>query len=403
MPSYIYIARDNRGNILRGTCRAESRTAVSARLRQMGYRSVAVSEKARALFSEKRKRITTDDLVSFCQQFSVMYGAGLSLGACLSSLAQESASERLQKVLGDILRDVESGRSLSAAMRKHGGVFSEFFLNMIEAGETGGTLENSLRHLAAHLEKEQELRQRIRSALAYPIVILIVICVVVTFLMIFVVPVFASVYKRMNVDLPAATSALIFLSHAARYYFWVPIAAVGVLIPLCRRLGRLEPVKDFLDRLVLAVPIYGELRRKVIVQRFIRTFGAMLAAGVNILRALEIAERVAKNRVISQASEMIRTNLQKGGTITEALRFHDVFPAPVVQMFASGEESGELPELLEKAATGLERDLDHAIHRLLVKLEPALTVLLGCVVGFILIAIYLPMFDLVGKISKGEF
>ncbi len=401
MPSYIYIARDNQGKVLRGTCEGESRTAVRTKLRQMGYRRVAVSDKARGLFGGKRRRITTDDLVSFCQQFSVMYGAGLTIGSCLSSLAQESASEKFSRVLSEVLRDVESGRSLSAAMGKHRGVFSEFFLNMIEAGETGGTLDNSLRHLAAHLEKEQEIRQRVRSAFAYPVVVLVLICVVVTFLMIFVVPVFADVYKRMNVELPAVTLALVFLSEAARYYFWVPIAALGVLIPLYRKLRRYGPVKEFLDRLALEMFIFGGLRRKVVVGRFIRTLGTMLASGVSIIRALQIAERVADNRVVSQAVEMVKTNVEKGGTITDALRFHDIFPASVVQMFASGEESGELPELLEKAAIGLERDLDHTMHRLLVKLEPALTVLLGIVVGFILIAIYLPMFDLVGKISKG--
>jgi len=399
MPTYAYTARDGAGNVSTGTYEAPSKGAVREDLRKMQCHTLSVVERARPVLGKWRKGVRISDLVVFAHQFAGMYGAGLSLPAVLGILQEEARNPRLKEVLRDMREQVQGGSTLHDACAGHPEVFSSFVLGMIEAGETGGILDRVLERVATHLEKQQEMRQKIVSALAYPCVVSLLCCVVVSFLVIFIVPVFASAYAQFGVPLPGPTLALVTVSDFARAYWWAVIGgAVGLRLawPAIRR----APVVDrAIDGLKMSAPLFGPLNRRIAVTRFVRTLADMLGSGVSLLRSVRVAEGVAGSHLISGAAHTIQASAAAGASLTEPMRSHGVFPSMVVQMAAAGEESGTLPEMLSKSADFLERDIDRVVKRLIVYLEPLLTVAVAVVVGFILLAVYLPMFDVM-KLAK---
>ncbi|MFC1782146.1 type II secretion system F family protein [Planctomycetota bacterium] len=330
-----------------------------------------------------------------CRRFSAMYGTGLSVTDCLSSLARESESKRLSAILGDIHEMIRQGRSIADAFSKYPKVFPVFFVNMIRVGETTGNFEYVLNELDLYMEKQQDLRRKIRQALTYPVVVLVMIFLVVAALMMVVMPVFGEVYTKLGVDLPLPTITLISLSNNAVYIF---PALIGLLVGLWivyKKLSAISTVRRYFDGRKLSLPLIGTVYHKITLLRFVRTLGLMINAGIPLSDALSIAQAVANNAVISEAADMIQRSINSGGTLTLAVSLHDFFPQSVVHSFAAGERAGNLGEMLAKVAMGIERDVDDMIKRLITKFEPILTTVLSLVVGFILIAIYLPIFDLI--------
>lgn len=401
MAEYQYTARAiDTNEVFTSTCYADNEGVVRSELKRIGYAvDSVVPRKTNEIFGQ-RKRIKLQDLVSICRRFSVMYAAGLSLLDCLSSLARENESKNLSDTLEDIHNRIEAGSDVANAFSKHPKVFSPLFVNLIRAGETAGKFDYVLGQLATYLEKEYDLKRKIRQALAYPLLVVAMIFVVVTAIMIVVVPAFSKVYMKLGIPLPGPTIALIFISNNAVYIFPSIIILSGGLWALHKKL-RLRPViKSWFDRTKLSMSMVGKVYHRIVLLKFIRTLSVMVAAGIQLSDAIAIAEDVADNAVVSEATNMIQHNIKRGGTITEAIKLHGFFPQSIVHAFAAGEKAGRLNEMLDKFAGGIEQDVDDGIKSLVTKIEPLLMIFLSLIVGFILLAIYLPIFDLMKVLRK---
>ena len=401
MGQFKYTAQAvDEGRAFTSTCYADDEGQVRSGLRRLGYTVGSIKAHRRDEVFGQRKRIKLTDLVNMCRRFSVMYAAGLPLLDCLSSLAEENESKKLSAVLIDIHDQIERGSNVGNAFSRHPKVFSPFFVNILKAGEAAGKFDYVLSQLSVYIEKQYELRRRIRQALAYPVIVMVMIFLAVTAIMIVVVPVFSKVYAELGVALPGPTVALIFISNNIVYVLPPILIAAAGLWFLYKKIRTVDSVKRWLDRGKLSMMLIGPVYHKILLLNFIHTLSIMIAAGIQLSKAISIAEDVADNSVVSEAVSMIQRNIKRGGTITEAIKLHDFFPKTIVHAFSAGEDSGRLGEMLGKFAAGIEQDIDDGIKRLLIKIEPILMVVISMVIGFILLAIYLPMFDIVNVIHK---
>lgn len=392
MAAYEYIARDEAGHEFSSLyTNVESIDALRRELVKLGYVLVRARRQRTAL--PPRSRIRQRDVASFSYQFGGMCAAGLSIASCLETLEQQTDNPAFQKVIADIRQHVAAGSSLKAAFEPHRRIFSDFFLGMIDAGESSGRLSQSLEASARYLEKRLDLQQKTLAAFVYPAAVGLVCSLVVMCLLIFVVPVFSQLYKKMHVQLPGPTQVLIGLSVVLRYWWWLLLPVLVGMVFGARRLLAEPKVRLRWDRLKLRLPLLGPLNRCVLVSQFVRTFGMLISVGVPIIEALGTAGRVARNEEISQITADLQQAIRAGRPIAGSLRAHAIFSPMVVQLVASGEEAGILPEMLGKAADLLDKDADKLAASLLVKLEPALTILMGLIIGLILMGVYLPMFD----------
>jgi len=392
MAAYQYTARDDAGNEFSSLYgNIESVAALRTELGKLGYALVRARRKRGP--ARLRGRIRQQDVASFAYKFGGMYSAGLSIGSCLATLEQQTDNPAFRAVIADVRQHVEGGSSLRAAFEPHRRIFADFFLGMIDAGESSGRLAQSLEASARHLEKRLELQQKTRAAFVYPMVVGLVCSIVVVCLLMFVVPVFSHLYKKMHVELPGPTKMLVTLSVVLRYWWWVLLPALAGLGFGVRRLLANPNVRLGWDRLKIRMPLLGPLNRYVLVSQFIRTFGMLISVGVPIIEALETAGRVARNEEMAHITADLQQAIRAGRPIAESLRTHSLFPPMVVQLVASGEGAGILPQMLAKAADLLDKDADRIAASLLVKLEPALTILMGLIIGLILMGVYLPMFD----------
>jgi type IV pilus assembly protein PilC len=401
MSQYQYTAHavDN-GEVFTSTCYADDEGQVRSQLKRIGYTVDSVkTQKTNEIFGQ-RKRIKLADLVNMCRRFSVMYAAGLPLLECLSSLALENESKNLSDTLQHIHDDIEQGSNVADAFSKHPKVFSSFFVNLLKAGEAAGKFDYVLSQLAAYMEKDYDLKRKIRQTFAYPIVVVIMIFIVVTIIMTVVVPVFSKVYTEMGVPLPGPTIALITISNNIGYILPLIIALGIGFYFLYKKLRVIPAVKGWLDKSKLSIAIIGPVYHKVVLLKFIRTLSIMVTAGIPLSEAITIARDVADNTVASEAVGMIQHNIKRGGTITEAVKLHSFFPQTIVHAFSTGETAGKLGEMLSRFASGVEQDVDDGVKKLITKIEPLLVVILSLVVGFILLAIYLPIFDLSKVLRK---
>jgi len=398
MAVYQYTARDATGHEFSSTyTNVESVDALREDLAKLGYRLLRARRQGTP--GRARGRIRQRDIASFAYKFAGMYSAGLSIATCLETLEQQIDSRALKEVVADVRRRVQAGASLRAAFEAHRQVFSDFFLGMVHAGESAGQLSQALEFSAQYLEKRLDLRQKTRAAFVYPMVVAIVSFLVVTCLLIFVVPTFTALYERMRVELPGATKALVALSSMLRSRWWVFLLSAGGMVLAARRLLAHPLLRGHWDRLLVRTPLLGPLHRTILVSQFIRTFGLLLSVGVPILEALEAAGGVVHNQEILHVTADLRQAIRAGRPIARSLRTHNLFPPMVVQFVAAGEEAGVLPDMLRKGADLLDKEADRLATSLLVKLEPALTVAMGIIIGLILMGVYLPMFDYMASLK----
>ena len=401
MSQYQYTAQAvDDGQVFTSICYADDENQVRSNLKRMGCTVDSVRPKKTDQIFGHRKRIKLADLVNMCRRFSVMYAAGLPLLECLSSLARENESKNLSDTLQDIHDRIEQGSNVADAFAKHPKVFSSFFVSLLRAGEAAGKFDYVLVQLAGYMEKQYELKRKIRQAFAYPLIVVVMIFLVVTTIMIVVVPAFSEVYTKLGVPLPGPTIALIYISNNAGYIF-PSIIALGIgFYFLYKKLRVIPAVKGWLDKSKLSMAMIGPVYHKVVLLKFIRTLSIMVTAGIPLSEAITIARDVADNTVASEAVGMIQRNIKHGGTITEAVKLHSFFPQTIVHAFSTGETAGKLGEMLNRFAGGVEQDVDDGIRRLVIKIEPMLMVIMSLVIGFILLAIYLPIFDVVKMIHK---
>ena len=383
--------KDRNGKIVRGEMRAGGEAVISASLRRQG---ILVS-KIKKRRGSAGKSIKQKDISVFTRQLATMMRAGVPLLQAFDIVARGSSNPRLTKLLTDIRQDVETGTSLSAAFRKHPLYFDALYCNLVEAGEQGGILEALLDRLAIYQEKTVALKGKIKSALTYPVAVLIVAFVVTAVIMIFVIPAFKDVFKSFGADLPAPTLFVMAMSEIFVAYWWLIFGVTGgALYFFFQSWKRSEKMQKFMDRLLLKIPVFGQLIYKSAVARWTRTLATMFAAGVPLVEALDSVGGASGNAVFVEATEKIQRDVSTGASLTTSMQTTGTFPIMVLQMSSIGEESGSLDHMLGKAADFYEEEVDDAVKALSSLMEPLIIVFLGTLIGGIVISMYLPIFKL---------
>ena len=397
MPAFTYTARNAAGELKTATVEAANAQDVVAQLRRQRMTVVKVDENA------KPKKISGSikmrDIVIFTRQFSTMINAGLPLVQALDILAKQTENKVLAAATRDIVFDVESGHTVADALAKHPKAFSELYVNMVAAGEAGGILDTILMRLATFMEKNDALVRKVKGAMIYPGVIMSVAVIAISVLLIFVIPVFQNMFAGVGMALPLPTRVVIAASNFLRGYWWAVLAAgVGGSF-MFKRYYASSSGKLVIDRLMLRIPVLGDVLRKSAVSRFTRTLGTLISSGVSILDGLEITAKTAGNRVIQDAIMQSRASIAGGDTIAAPLQKSQVFPPMVISMIAVGEQTGGLDEMLSKIADFYDEEVDAAVSGLLSLLEPIMIVFLGVVVGGMVVAMYLPIFDMINAVQ----
>ncbi len=401
MPTFVWKGRTATGASASGELSAQSQADVVAALRQKKIipTSIKIKEERKG-FTLFGGRVSKRALAVFTRQFSTMLGAGLPLLTCLEILSKQTESSGLKTVLGEVRADVEGGLSLADALRRQPKVFDNLFVNMVESGETGGALDTILQRLANYLEKSVALQRKIKGAMIYPAIITVVAILAIAVLLIFVIPIFAKMYQGVGRELPAMTQLVMKISDFMKVAALPLLIGLILLFTIIRRWHKTESGAKAMDPLFLKFPVFGDLIRKQAIARFSRTLSTLLASGVPIIDALEITAKSAGNWVIEDAILKARVSIKGGENIADPLSKTAVFPPMVTQMIAIGEASGGLDEMLSKVADFYDAEVDQAVENLTNALEPLIMVVLGGVVGFLVISMYLPIFQLASTISE---
>jgi type IV pilus assembly protein PilC len=383
-----------------GVLTADSKDAAEQILRRQRIEAPSIKEKGKEIALPKFGGGVAPQLVAiFTRQFSVMIDAGLPLVQCLEILAGQQENKTFKRALIQIRQDVESGSNLADSMRKHPKIFNDLFTNMVAAGEAGGILDTILQRLAQYIEKSVKLNSQVKSAMIYPVAVISIACIVIAIILWKVIPVFAALFTGLGAELPMPTQIVIWLSNFIADYWWLIGGIIFGTIYTLRRYHETYKGKRVLDGIVLKMPILGMLMRKIAVARFCRTLSTLTASGVPILDGLQITARTSGNAIVEDAIMATRKSVEEGKTISEPLADTDVFPSMVVQMIAVGEQTGALDTMLSKIADFYEDEVDTAVAGLMKLLEPVLIAFLGVAIGGIVIAMYMPMFTLIGKVG----
>jgi len=403
MPNYAYTIRDATGAVIPGTSEAENDEILRKRLTEQGFTVVDIKQ---VRSTQKRVGgfggVKKTDLAIMCRQFSTMIDAGVTLVRCLSVLSEQATSPKLKAILIDIQNEVEGGQTLTRAIEKYPHVFDRLFIGLVNAGEIGGALEESLQRLSQFLEKDVELRRKVKSAMTYPMIILGFAFMMVMFLMTVILPKFMVMFVDLGIkDLPGPTAILKGTSDfmVAKWYFMV-IGIVGFIIVLKVALATKAGRRAF-DHIKLKAPVFGKLNHKVAMARFARTLSTLLSSGVPILQAMETVAGTVSNDIISDALLEARARIREGDRIAEPLGKSKLFPPMVVQMISIGEESGSLDPMLSKVADFYEDEVEAALASLTSAIEPVLIISLGFIVGFIVISLFLPLIAVIQNLSGG--
>jgi type IV pilus assembly protein PilC len=401
MPVFTYRGTNRSGGSVAGEMTAASKAELQALLRRQQITPTKMSEKGKEFnMPTFGGSVSAKELAVFTRQFSVMIDAGLPLVQCLEILASQQENKLFQKVLTGTRSAVEGGSNLSAAMKQYPKVFDPLYSNMVEAGETGGILDTILQRLSTYIEKNVKLKAAVKSALIYPIGVLSIAAGVIILLLWKVVPIFATLFAGLGVDLPLPTKIVIGMSNFVGSIFGLLIL-VGVVAGIfgLKVWYGTPGGRFFLDSVILKLPVLGMLMRKIAVARFTRTLGTLISSGVPILEGLDITARTSGNAVVERALFQVRKSLEEGKSLTEPLKDSAVFPGMVTQMISVGEQTGAMDAMLQKIADFYEDEVDAAVKDLLTALEPIMIVFLGTVVGGVVISMYLPLFTLIGKLS----
>jgi type IV pilus assembly protein PilC len=394
MPQFTYTARSANGELKSATIDAPNRDEVVKQLKQQRLNIVKIDEGS-ATKKKRGGRIKMRDIVIFTRQFSTMINAGLPLVQALDILATQSENPALKDVTRQVVFDVESGNTVADALRKHPSAFTDLYVNMVAAGEAGGILDTILMRLAVFMEKNDALIRKVKGAMIYPSVIMSVAAIAITVLLVFVIPTFQTMFASAGIALPLPTRVVIGMSHILKTYWYVFIAVIVATFFSIKRFYATANGKLTIDRMLLKAPVLGDVLRKSAVSRFTRTLGTLISSGVSILDGLEITAKTAGNRVIQDAIMESRSSIAGGETIAAPLKKSQVFPPMVISMIAVGEQTGGLDEMLSKIADFYDEEVDAAVSGLLALMEPVMIVFLGVIVGGMVVAMYLPIFDMV--------
>lgn len=401
MPIFKWEGKTLKGSMKKGEMEAPSEAAIRIHLRQQSIIPTKIAAKGKEfkISLPGGKKVKQRSIAIFTRQLATMIDAGLPLVQSLDILSSQQDHKVFKNIIREIREDVESGSTFAGALKKHPSTFDDLYTNLVVAGEEGGILDNILNRLSNYIEKAEALKKKVKSAMIYPAIIVSVAILVVIILMIFVIPVFETIFKSAGQSLPLPTLIVLAMSKIIKKYIVVIIPAAILLIFLFRKFYKTEAGKTLIDRLLLKVPVFGMLLKKVAVARFARTLGTLVSSGVPILDGLLIVSKTAGNRTIETALMSARASIREGETIAEPLSRSNIFPPMVTQMISVGESTGALDSMLTKIADFYDDEVDVAVSNLTSLLEPFLMIFLGVVIGGVVIAMYLPIFQMASAIQ----
>lgn len=408
MPVFVYEARDATGQLKKDTIEAQNVRLATQRLQEQRMTVIHIKEKTSNVaqtdllgWYQKIRKVNEQALTVFSRQFATMINAGLAMVRCLDILSEQTEDKKLQSTLVQVRRDVEGGSTLSNALGKHPTVFSTLYISMVKAGEMGGVLDEVLERLAGFMEKDFGLKKKVKSALTYPVVILVMALGIVFFLVTYILPTFVQLFEGMSLQLPLPTRILIAITKGARNP--IVLTVVGVLVVvggiLINRYIQTPVGKKQYDLLKLNIPVFGLLNKKVAISRFCRTLGTLLSSGVPIMQALEIVGKASGNEIIAMTVSKVRESIREGESIASPLGASGMFPPMVTQMVAVGEETGNLDAMLSKISDFYDTEVEYLLASLTSMLEPIMIVGMGGIVGFIVISVFLPLYQLIGNLG----
>lgn len=407
MATYTYTIKDSAGEIREGTLEGDNEGAVARRLQEQG----ATVQKIEMARDQARKPnissiggVKLADLSIFCRQFSTMIDAGVSLVRCLSVLGQQTASPKLKYIISEVETEVQAGQMLSKSLARYPNVFSNLFVGLVRAGEVGGALEESLQRLSSFLEKDMELRRKVKGAMTYPVIVLTVAIIIVLGLVTFILPAFMKMFIELGMtkeEMPVMTRTLMSFSDFLITKWYMMIAIVVFVVISFRFFVSTKVGRRLFDRFKLKAPVFGKLNHRISLARFARTLATLLTSGVPILSAMETVAGTVSNEIISDAILHARARIREGDRIGEPLAKSKLFPPMIVQMISIGEESGSLDQMLTKVADFYESEVDAALQSLTAAIEPVMIVMLGSIVGFIVIAMFMPLLAIITKLGSG--
>ncbi|MGA3208139.1 MAG: type II secretion system F family protein [Syntrophales bacterium] len=404
MAEFLWEAATKKGELKKGEMAATDEGVVRGHLRRQGFKSITVKKKPKDLaeyFKFGKQKVKEKEVVVFARIFSTMINAGLPLIQCLDLLSQQEKNKTFAKIITSVKEDIEGGATLHEALGKFPKVFDDLFINLVAAGESGGTLDVILNRLSAYMEKAMKLKSKVKGAMTYPASVLVISIAVVALLLLKVIPVFQKMFEGMGGQLPAPTQFLINASEFMQSYFIFMIVGIALVIYVFRRYYRTEKGELIVDALTLKAPVFGPLLNKVAVAKFTRTLATMLGSGVPILEGLSIVSKTAGNKIVENAIIKTRQSISEGRTIAEPLSETGIFPPMVVQMIAVGEATGALDLMLAKIADFYDDEVDAAVDAMTSLLEPVMMVFLGGVVGGMIICMYLPIFKMASVVGGG--
>lgn len=406
--TYAYKVRDRGGRVVSGSLDAENVALVANKLRQMGYVPISIDKKASVGITMDitipglSKRVKLKEIAVFSRQFATMINAGMTLLRALAVLGTQTENKHFATVIDQVRADIESGSSLSQALGRHPKQFDRLYIAMVRAGEVGGSLDHTLQQLSTTIEKQVALRAKIRSALAYPVVVLAIVVCILTAMLLFIVPIFKNLFADFGGKLPAPTQLLVLISDVFVHAFPLVVLAVIIAVIAFKRWIRTEKGRTAFDAFKLRVPIFGGLVRKTAMARFAGTLSTLLSSGAPVLEALDITADSVSNVMVARGVHAIAEGAKRGEPLTQPLRDHPVFPPMVTQMMAVGEQTGALDDMLLKVSEFYEQEVEATVNALTSLLEPLLIVVLGGTVGAMVIALYLPMFDIITLVGKSS-
>ena len=399
---FAWEGTDRRGNRVKGESRAASIALARADLRRQGITPLKLRKKSSSIFSSRKKKITSKDIAIFSRQLSTMMSAGVPMVQAFDIVGRGHNNPAMQEMVLSIKGDVEGGTSLTAALRKHPLYFDDLFCNLVEAGEQAGVLETLLDKIATYKEKTESLKAKIKKALFYPTAVIVVAILITAIIMIFVIPQFKDLFSSFGADLPAFTRMVISISDFVAGWWWAILGVVVATVVVATNIWKRSPkFRETLDRLLLKVPVIGAIMHKAALARFCRTTSTMFAAGVPLVEALQSVAGATGSAVYEKAVLTMRDDVATGQSLQLAMRQQGLFPHMVIQMVTIGEESGALDDMLAKVADFYEEEVDNAVDALSSLLEPLIMVILGTVIGGLVIALYLPIFQL-GSVVSGR-
>ena len=402
MPVYQWIGKNRSNKVQKGEMEAQNEDAVRASLLRQKITPSRIKQKPKDLFGNVRflqPKVKESDVILFARQFSTMIDAGLPIIQCLDILYNQQNNSTFKKMLKQVKESVEGGATLAEALKKFPKHFDDLFVNMVAAGEAGGILDAILRRLAAYMEKAARLKSKVKGAMTYPLVTLAIAVIVLAVILVFVIPVFEEMFADFGSELPAPTQLVVAISDMVKSKILYIIGAAVLFMIAFKKYYATEKGRDTVDAMVLKLPVFGMLLRKVAVAKFTRTMGTMLGSGVAILEALDIVAKTAGNRTVEKAIYNVRSGIAEGRTMADPLNESGVFPPMVCQMISVGESTGALDAMLEKIADFYDEEVDQAVDNMTALIEPVMLVFLGVTIGGLVVAMYLPIFKMAGAIN----